>query len=383
VDIQICLALSGRPSELQDVGPELEDVRGAGLGSAAPVVAPLEPADGESAYWPNQSVLPLARPRVIARALRAPELAPAAAFAAPEGVAPAALPSAAPAAPSAGGRPTAPRQGRGRLLATLAALAATLLAGSTQLRVRAPIQAAGAMHAAATVQPAASTQPGSLLQVLVQPGDSVAEHQIVAQLATAPFEAELNVRWQAFLELQGELSALEPPRPSPTQLVRAAWALVEAQSALAAASVRAPCHGRVEALAAQPGSAVVAGQPLLLIAPVGVARTVVAFLPAEERRFVMPGARVAVQLPAGSGQSPFTAQALITQIAPDIATPEELRDVPQRAPGAFVRVQLELQDAAPGLVDQLHFGEPVSVRLPGRERRMLSVLLDSVRTLLS
>jgi hypothetical protein len=269
--------------------------------------------------------------------------------------------------------------------------------------MRAPIQAAGAMHTAQTVQPAASTQPGSLLQVLVKPGDSVAEHQIVAQLATAPFEAELNVRWQAFLELQAELSAVEPPRPSPTRqnaerdvelgsraanggqlaLAWAAWALVEAQSALAETSVRAPCRGRVETLAAQPGSAVVAGQPLLLIAPVGAARAVVAFLPAEEKRFVMPGSRADVQLPAGSPQSPFTAQALVTQIASDIATPEELRDLPQLAPGAFVRVQLELQDAAPGLVDQLHFGEPVSVRLPGRERRVLSVLLDSVRTLLS
>jgi multidrug resistance efflux pump len=279
----------------------------------------------------------------------------------------------------------------------LAALVATLLAGATQLRMRAPIQAAGAMHSAAAVQPAVATQSGSLLQVLVQPGDSVAEHQIVAQLATAPFEAELTVRWQAFLELQGELGAIESRRTSPATAERdsgaahggqlalawAAWALVEAQSALAEASVRAPCRGRVEALAAQPGSAVAAGQPLLLIAPVGVPRTVVAFLPAEERPFLQLGAHAAVQLPAAAPQSPFTAQALVTQISPDIATPEELRVLPQLAPGAFVRVQLELQDAAPGLVDQLCFGEPVSVRLPGRERRMLSVMLDSVRTLLS
>lgn len=282
-------------------------------------------------------------------------------------------------------RPVQPRRRHSWLIVALAALA-VLLGSALLLRVRAPIEAAGAVHAPVAVASVFAAQAGLLVQVLAQPGQAVVADQVLAQLATAPFEAELQLRWQAFLELQGELATEEAGLrdASAATLAHAAQRLVQAQSALAAASVRAPCAGHVEAVVARPGSLVGSGQPLLHLAPLGAARSLIAYLPAEERPFVQPGALARVELQAADHGAPRSAEAQVTHIAPGAATPEELRaTLPAARPGAFLRLQLELRDTAPELMGGLRSGERITVHLLGREQRLWSALLGSVSELLA
>jgi membrane fusion protein len=168
-----------------------------------------------------------------------------------------------------------------------------------------------------------------------------------------------------------------------TELARASAVVTEARSLIERAAVRSPASGRVESLLVNPGSVVDAGQLLAQVVPTGALRSIVAFLPSRETAFVKAGtlARVEVEsLPVSEfGQ----AQARVTRVSSDIANQQEIvAQFGEGAQGSFVRVELELLPESTTAVMSPHLrsGEVVKVRLHRRERRIISLMFEFVRT---
>jgi multidrug resistance efflux pump len=168
-----------------------------------------------------------------------------------------------------------------------------------------------------------------------------------------------------------------------TELARAVAAVTEARSLIERADIRSPAAGRLESLLVSPGSVVEAGQQLAQVVPNGALRSIVAFLPSRETTFVQAGtlARVEVEsLPVSEfGQ----AQAKVTRVSTDIAKPQEMvNQFGEAAPGSFVRVELELapETEQAKMAPHLRSGERVLVRLHRRERRIISLMFEFVRT---
>jgi multidrug resistance efflux pump len=168
-----------------------------------------------------------------------------------------------------------------------------------------------------------------------------------------------------------------------TELARAAAAVSEARSLIERAEIRASAAGRVESILVSPGSVVEAGQLLAQVVPTTALRSIVAFLPSRETTFVQVGTTARVEVESMPVSEFGQAQAKVTRISSDIAKPQEIANqFGEAMPGSFVRVELELLPETEKVTmgPHLRSGERVLVRLHRRERRIISLMFEFVRT---
>lgn len=156
-----------------------------------------------------------------------------------------------------------------------------------------------------------------------------------------------------------------------------------ARRMLAQTELRAPRAGRVESLLVTGGDLVGAQKPIARLVPLEAGRTITAFLPERERAFVHAGAGVRVefdQLPVGEFGS---LAARVVRASSELATRDELAQaLGAGAPeGVWFSVSLQLleEPRTEALLAKLGSGSMVTVRLPVRRRRILSLALDPVR----
>jgi len=166
------------------------------------------------------------------------------------------------------------------------------------------------------------------------------------------------------------------------QLSRAEANAEEARSLLASTEIHAPAAGQIESLLVSPGSVVEAGGLLGNVVPRGAPRIIVAFVPSREIAFVTPGSAATVEVQSLSISEFGLAQARVTRVSSDVATPAEVQAaLGEPLSGSVVRVELELteSEASARMDGHLRSGERVTTRLHRRQRRVLTLLFDFVR----
>lgn len=167
-----------------------------------------------------------------------------------------------------------------------------------------------------------------------------------------------------------------------TQLSRAEANAEEARTLLASTEIHAPAAGQIESLLVSPGSVIEAGGLLGNVVPRGAPRLIVAFVPSREIAFVTPGSAATVEVQSLSLSEFGLAQARVTRVSSDVATPAEVQaTLGEALSGSVVRVELELldSDASARMDGHLRSGERVTTRLHRRQRRVLTLLFDFVR----
>jgi multidrug resistance efflux pump len=147
--------------------------------------------------------------------------------------------------------------------------------------------------------------------------------------------------------------------------------------------LKAPIAGRIEALTISAGEFVQPGMRVARLVPAGKPVRAVVFVPERERAFLRAGAMARLEvdrLPAGEFG---TVQARVEQVSDYLATQEELQrmfgDESYRGPVVRVALELLVGGANDRLARQLASGSMVTARIPVRERRIISLVLDPLR----
>lgn len=338
----------------------------------------------------------------------------------------------------AGAPATTPEGGWGLVGFVFSALLAT--AGIAYFgKVEVTTLAHGKVLVVATAEPALSRAAGTIAQLMVRVGDNVSAGQPIARLDTTELEAQRqrseevvqllklaseqldansaklelheletlrNQRAELALRtaqtrntrtkerLTQELAALDQ-RLSERQrdfdarlhardqdLRVAIDALAAATSALELATLRAPVAGTVDALFVSEGNPVEKGTELGRVLPADAVTTLVAFVPAADARFIDPGSRARVELSAHSTQRLGRAQAHVLSVGRNAAPTQDVQAILGVAPSeTLMRLELSLDRASvsPEFAAQLAAGEPVAASVNTRSRRVLTVVVDSVR----
>jgi multidrug resistance efflux pump len=210
-------------------------------------------------------------------------------------------------------------------------------------------------------------------------GLSVKEALQEASEAVSSSSSEL-----ALLELeQVDRARLAQERESArrTLVSRAEADVEEARARLASAEVRAPASGRVESLSIAAGAVIEAGAVLGNIVPSGAPRSIVAFVASQEVAFVVVGAQATVDVGALPVSEFGRAEARVTRVSSDVATPAEVQAaLGEAASAALVRVELELVESVTSakMEGLLRSGDRVKLRLHRRDRRLAGLLFDFV-----
>lgn len=166
------------------------------------------------------------------------------------------------------------------------------------------------------------------------------------------------------------------------RLAEAEAAVLHAQSALDAATVRAPAAGWVESLNVAVGSAVLPGVELARLVPGAPPRSVVALLASEEAASVSDGESASIELVAPYQSTGTLLPAHIRYVSKEIAPAARVQALLGRGPEqGFVQLEIDLVDSPElrALEPQLRSGSRALVRLPAPERRLGSVLLHAAQ----
>lgn len=141
--------------------------------------------------------------------------------------------------------------------------------------------------------------------------------------------------------------------------------------------------GRIESLLVSPGDVIEPGRVVARLVSLARLRRVVAFLPERERAFVHEGAQVRVeldQLPVGEFGS---ARARVVRVSSEVASPAELERALGAAAPAGVHFACTLEMAGDPqtntLLAKVGSGTLLSVRVPVRRRRIITLIFDPVR----
>jgi HlyD family secretion protein len=145
----------------------------------------------------------------------------------------------------------------------------------------------------------------------------------------------------------------------------------------------APRAGRVESLMVASGEVIQPGTVVARLVAVTSPNLVTAFVAERDRAFVAVGASVRVEL----DQLPFgefgSVAAKITRISSETASLEEMRQALGAAspPGVHFRIDLELgaDPQTTRLTASLGSGSLLTVRLPLRERRVISLVFEPIK----
>ena len=147
--------------------------------------------------------------------------------------------------------------------------------------------------------------------------------------------------------------------------------------------LRASREGRIESLSVSVGEVVEAGKTVARVVPLGTPSTIVAFVPERDRAFVKSGTEVRIeldQLPVGEVGS---ARARVIRVSSEIAGQAEVeRALGAAAPaGVSFAIELVLLDdpTTQRLTNRLGSGTLLSVRMPLRKRRIISLVFDPIR----
>ena len=147
--------------------------------------------------------------------------------------------------------------------------------------------------------------------------------------------------------------------------------------------LRASREGRIESLSVSVGEVVEAGKTVARVVPLGTPSTIVAFVPERDRAFVKSGTEVRIeldQLPVGEFGS---ARARVIRVSSEIAGQAEVeRALGAAAPaGVSFAIELVLLDdpTTQRLTNRLGSGTLLSVRMPLRKRRIISLVFDPIR----
>lgn len=224
----------------------------------------------------------------------------------------------------------------------------------------------------------------------------LAQQGLVSRQMLRDTEALLDQERRSLLALRDELARLEQQltereqshRDGVSQRAQEVRDAVSRRDAakmlLAQTELRAARAGRVESLLASPGDVIGAGHPVARLVSQTGGQYVTAFLPERDRAFVQTGASVRVefdQLPVGEFGS---AQARVQRISSDVADRAELeRALGAAAPaGVHFAAVMEMQDEprSRSLLSRVSSGAQVTVRLPVRRRRIISLVFDPVRS---
>ncbi len=188
---------------------------------------------------------------------------------------------------------------------------------------------------------------------------------------------------QLELALQDRRSAQQASeRQRRARLAQAEAQVLQAQSALEAATVRAPAAGWVESRGVAVGSAVSPGLELARLVPGAPPRSVVALLASEDVAGVSAGSTAMVELAAPYQQAGAELPAAIRYVSREIAPPARVQALLGRAPQqGFVQLELDLVDSAElrAHEPELRSGSHALVRLPAPQRRLGSVLFNAAR----
>jgi len=224
---------------------------------------------------------------------------------------------------------------------------------------------------------------------------SLADEGLVAEKSRREAEELLHQERRNLLILQGELAQLEQQLTELESSHRTATSLRAQQERearnrrdvsrllLAQTELRASRAGRIESLLVNEGDVIGAGRVVARLVSLQTGRQITAFLPERERAFVHPGAPVRIefdQLPVGEFGG---ASASVVRVSSEVAgTPEIERALGAAAPeGVHFAVALELRDdtATRALYERVASGSLVTVRMPVRQRRIISLVFDPVR----
>lgn len=166
------------------------------------------------------------------------------------------------------------------------------------------------------------------------------------------------------------------------KLAVARAAVDAARIRLEATRITASSSGKIDAIAASPGTRVRHGDRFATLHPGAGSKTGIAFVPEHDRGFLTVGAAARLELdqyPVGE----FSAiDAQVVRISGDLASADELAAVfgaEAATVGPHVRVELAVVGGDPDVVDQLASGALFSVRVRLRERRLIGLLFDPIR----
>jgi multidrug resistance efflux pump len=156
---------------------------------------------------------------------------------------------------------------------------------------------------------------------------------------------------------------------------------------LTTGEIRAPASGIVDAVLVTEGEQVSEGAVVARIAPVEIPGTVVAFFPERDRAFIAEGASAQLdidRLPTGEFGS---VAARVSRVSQELALQREVVSAlgENATPADLIRVELSVVDSPESrrLAKYLRSGTLASVRLRLRERRVIELLFDPIRRLVS
>ena len=158
--------------------------------------------------------------------------------------------------------------------------------------------------------------------------------------------------------------------------------VLQAQSAVDAAAVRAPAAGWIESLLVSAGSNVQPGSELARLVPRAAPRSVVALLASSEAMEVAAGDEASVELVAPYRDDTSALPARVRYVSKEVAPPGRVQAIlGETEPGGFVQVELELLDSPEFLAVQpeLRSGSRALVSLAARERSLGNVLFMALR----
>lgn len=219
---------------------------------------------------------------------------------------------------------------------------------------------------------------------------------LVADRSVRESEASWNQERRALLALQDELTRIEQQSTQLEQTYRAGATqreqeLRDARSRRDAATLllgqtelRAARAGRIESLAVTEGDVLAPGRVVARLVPLAAGRRVTAYVPERERAFVRPGMAVRLELdqfPVGEFGS---VAGRVARVSSELANQAEM----ERTLGAAVpegvhfaiTVDLIEQPNTRSLLARLGSGSLLTVRMPVRQRRIIGLLFDPVRS---
>lgn len=174
------------------------------------------------------------------------------------------------------------------------------------------------------LQPITATQPGTVIQVMVLPGDPVEAGQPLVKLDASGPAAGL-----ASLDREFELQLMKTLRDPEDQESRRALAALsgrrdEARLLLEDRTLRAPRAGRVAEIRAREGQRLEAGDVAAVLAGEQTRFSAVALLPGEQRPLLGPGMSLRLEL-AGFAHRYHSLR--LAQVGEAVVGPQEVRRI--------------------------------------------------------